>query len=63
MLTAECFLMTVKYEEDNVHRYQNFEEAQAHLLTFLEEVYNAKRLHSSLEYVPPDEFEANYLMC
>jgi hypothetical protein len=28
---------------------------------FLEEVYNAKRLCSSLGYVPVDEFEANYL--
>jgi Integrase core domain len=60
---AESFLKTVKYEEVNVHRYHTFEEAQAHLQTFLEEVYNAKRLHSSLDYVPPDEFEVNYLRC
>jgi putative transposase len=40
-----------------VHQYRTFEEAQAYLQTFLEEVYNAKRLHSSLGYVPPDEFE------
>lgn len=31
--------------------------------TFLEDVYNAKRLHSSLDYVPPDEFELKYAMC
>ena len=43
--------------------YQTFEEAQARLQTFLEDVYDAKCLHSSLEYVPPDEFEANYFMC
>lgn len=54
---AESFDLTVKYEEVYVHCYQTFEEAQAHLQTFLEEVYNAKRLHSSLGYVPPDEFE------
>jgi hypothetical protein len=30
---------------------------------FLEDVYNAKRLHSSLDYVPPDEFEWKYAMC
>jgi hypothetical protein len=46
-----------------VHQYQTFEEAQARLQTFLEDVYNAKRLHSSLDYVPPDEFELKYLMC
>jgi putative transposase len=50
---AESFFKTVKYEEVYVHRYQ----------TFLEDVYNAKRLHSSLDYVPPDEFEENYLTC
>ncbi len=60
---AESFLKTVKYEEVYVHRSQTFEEAQAHLQTFLEEVYNAKRLHSSLDDVPPDEFEANSLKC
>jgi hypothetical protein len=36
---------------------------QPRLQTFLEEVYNAKRLHSSLDYVPPDEFEVAYLRC
>lgn len=60
---AESFLKTVKCEEVYVHKYQTLEEAQVHLQTFLEDVYNAKRLHSSLDYVPPDEFEANLLMC
>jgi putative transposase len=60
---AESFFKTVKCEEVYVHKYQTFEEAQAHLQTFLEDVYNAKRLHSSLDYVPPDEFEANFLTC
>ncbi|WP_220208170.1 integrase core domain-containing protein [Reticulibacter mediterranei] len=40
-----------------MHRYQTFEEAHTHLQAFLEDVYNAKRLHSSLGYVPPNEFE------
>jgi putative transposase len=60
---AESFFKTVKCEEVYVHKYQTLEEAQVHLQTFLEDVYNAKRLHSSLDYVPPDEFEANLLMC
>ncbi len=60
---TESFLKTVKCEEGYVQHYQTFEEAQAHLQAFLEDVYNAKRLHSSLDYVPPDEFELNYAMC
>ena len=36
---------------------------QQRLQTFLEDVYNAKRLHSSLDYVPPNEFELKYAMC
>ena len=47
----------------NLHQYQTFEEAQARLQTFLEDVYNAKSLHSSLGYASPDEFEAEYLKC
>jgi len=40
-------------------QYHNFEEAWANLSTFLDDVYNVKRLHSSLGYLPPTEFEAN----
>jgi len=57
---AESFLKTLKCEEVSLSQYQTFDEAQAHLKTFLEDVYNAKRLHSSLDYVPPDEFELKY---
>ena len=60
---VESFFKTVKCEEIYLHHYQTFEEAQARLQTFLEDVYNARRLHSSLEYVPPDEFGANCLTC
>jgi hypothetical protein len=37
---------------------QTFEEAQADLAHFIEEIDNAKRLHSALDYRPPNEFEA-----
>ena len=46
-----------------LYQYQTFEEAQARLKTFLEDVYNTKRLHSSLDHMPPDEFELKYTMC
>ncbi len=35
-------------------------DAEQNLAVFLEKVYNEKRLHSSLGYLPPAEFEAAY---
>jgi hypothetical protein len=46
-----------------VHHSQTLEEAQAHVQSFLEDVSNAKCLHSSMDDVSPDEFEAEYLKC
>jgi putative transposase len=57
---AESFFKMLKKEEVYLSDYQSFADAQAHLATFIEEVYNAKRLHSSLGYVPPIEFESTY---
>ena len=59
---AESFFKTVKVEEVYLHSNQTFEEAQARLAHFLEEVYNQKRLHSSLGYQPPAEFEAQFVV-
>lgn len=55
---AESFFKTLKQEEVYLKQYQTFEEAETNIGHFLEEVYNTKRLHSSLGYVPPVEFEA-----
>lgn len=56
---AESFFKTLKKEEVYLNQYRNFEEARTHLSAFLDDVYNVKRLHSSLGYLPPTEFEAN----
>ncbi len=55
---AESFFKTLKKEEVYLGQYQNLEEARASLGAFLGDVYNVKRLHSSLGYLPPTEFEA-----
>ncbi len=55
---AESFFKTLKREEVYLSQYQTYDEAEANLGRFIEDVYNQKRLHSSLEYLPPAEFEA-----
>lgn len=54
---AESFIKTLKYEEVYLCEYQTMLEARSSISHFLEEVYNQKRLHSALGYLPPVEFE------
>jgi transposase InsO family protein len=54
---AESFMRTLKHEEVYLQEYRDFAEARAAIGPFIEEVYNQKRLHSSLGYRPPREFE------
>jgi putative transposase len=57
---AESFFKTLKQEEVYLKEYNSFADAQQNLTLFIEKVYNEKRLHSSLGYLPPAEFEAAY---
>ena len=59
---AESFFRTLKMEEVYLKDYRGFEEAEQNIGEFIEEVYNKKRLHSSLGYLPPVEFEALYAL-
>lgn len=54
---CESFMKTLKYEEVYRNEYRDFVEAQISIREFLERVYNQKRLHSALGYLPPAEFE------
>lgn len=56
---CESFMKTLKQEEVYRNEYRDFQEAQTSIGDFLERVYNQKRLHSALGYVPPAEFEQN----
>jgi putative transposase len=56
---CESFMKTLKYEEVLRNEYRDLAEARASIAEFLEKVYNQKRLHSALGYLPPAEFEAN----
>jgi putative transposase len=55
--TCESFMKTLKYEEVYRQEYRDLAEARASIAQFLEKVYNQKRLHSALGYLPPVEFE------
>ena len=58
---AESFNKTLKVEEVYINEYETFEEAYRNIKHFIELVYNKKRLHSSIGYVPPEEFERGIL--
>lgn len=54
---AESFMKTLKHEEVNLQEYMDFDDAYQNIQNFIEEVYNAKRLHSSIGYLSPNEYE------
>jgi putative transposase len=53
----ESFFRTLKVEEIYMFEYETYSEVLERIPYFIEEVYNRKRLHSSLGYMPPEEFE------
>lgn len=54
---VESFFKTLKVEEVYMNEYETFNDALENITTFIEDVYNTKRLHSSLVYKTPVEFE------
>jgi len=54
---AESFMKTLKHEEVLLWNYETYAEVIERVPYFIEEVYNKKRLHSALGYLPPNEFE------
>jgi putative transposase len=56
---AERFMRTLKYEEIYLNDYNTLAEVLASVQHFIEDVYNRKRLHSAIGYLPPVEFEAS----
>ena len=58
---AERVIRTIKEEEVELSDYQNYHEAYDQIGRFLDSVYMHKRIHSSLGYLTPAEFESQWL--
>jgi putative transposase len=56
----ESFWRSLKVEEMYMNEYNSIDEARKHIQRFIEVVYTTKRIHSSLDYLTPDEFETNW---
>jgi transposase InsO family protein len=57
---AERCVRTLKEEEVYVNEYDDFDDALRHPGRFIDCVYNKKRIHSSLGYLSPAAFEAQW---
>ncbi len=57
---AERLMRTIKEEEVDLSDYEDFGDALRGLGRFLDDVYNRKRIHSSLGYLTPAEFEGQW---
>ncbi len=54
---CESFMNTLKSEEINCREYSTLEELHHNIEDFIERFYNEERLHSTLNYRSPVEFE------
>ncbi|MQR02787.1 integrase core domain-containing protein [Glaciimonas soli] len=59
---AESFMKTLKVEEVDLTGYETFADVTARLPRFIVEIYNAKRMHSALTYMSPNQLEAEYAL-
>ena len=60
---AERLMRTIKEEEEeevDLSEYEDFGDARRGLGRFLDDVYNRTRIHSSLGYLTPAEFEGQW---
>jgi len=59
---AERLIRTIKEEEVYLSEYQDYHDAYRQIGRFLDDVYMHKRIHSSLGYLTPVEFETEWTL-
>ena len=59
--SMESFNAILKKEEVNVNNYETFNEAKLAIFEFIESWYNNIRIHSTLNYITPNEKYKNYI--
>jgi putative transposase len=59
---AERVIGTIKLDEVEMTEYADYQDALRQLGRFIDTIYNKKRIHSSLGYLTPVEFEQQWRM-
>lgn len=59
--TIESFFRTLKVEEVYMFEYETYANVIERIPYFTQDVYNKKRLHSSIGYISPEEFEQIFI--
>ena len=57
---VESFFGSLKQERVHWEYYQTRYEAQQDILDYIAMFYNSKRLHSTLDYCSPNDFERQH---
>ena len=55
---TKSFMKTIKVKQGYLAGYETFAHIAAQLPRFIDKVSNAKRFHSALNFLPPNEFES-----
>ncbi len=59
---VESFFRTLKTERTNGFLYRTRDEARSDVIDYIEMFYNSRRLHSSIGYNSPNDFEKEQIM-
>lgn len=54
----ERFFWSLKHEWTNHESFRNLEDTRRSVFRYIESFYNSRRLHQALDYLSPDQFEA-----